>query len=119
MNLKPSTALRNDYPQVAALAKESGQPIVITNKGEADLVVMSVDAYERRERELEHRASILEAEFSRRPVRGDTAEAAGEPDRLPPLEEITLVDYDLAWTIEHHDSILMSWAFYLGGGEEP
>ena len=63
MNLKPSTALRNDYPQVAALAKESGQPIVITNK--ADLVVMSVDAYERRERELEHRASILEAEFSR------------------------------------------------------
>lgn len=65
MNLKPSTALRNDYPQVAALAKESGQPIVITNKGEADLVVMSVDAYERRERELEHRASILEAEFSR------------------------------------------------------
>ena len=58
MNLKPSTALRNDYPQVAALAKESGQPIVITNKGEADLVVMSVDAYERR-------ASILEAEFSR------------------------------------------------------
>lgn len=50
MNLKPSTALRNDYPQVAALAKESGQPIVITNKGEADLVVMSVDAYERRER---------------------------------------------------------------------
>ena len=65
MNLKPSTALRNDYPQVAALAKESGQPIVITNTGEADLVVMSVDAYERRERELEHRASILEAEFSR------------------------------------------------------
>lgn len=28
-------------------------------------MVMSVDAYERRERELEHRASILEAEFSR------------------------------------------------------
>ena len=40
MNLKPSTALRNDYPQVAALAKESGQPIVITNTGEADLVVI-------------------------------------------------------------------------------
>ena len=61
----------------------------------------------------------LETEFSRRPVRGDTAEAAGEPDRLPPLEEITLVDYDLAWTIERHDSILMSWAFYFGGEETP
>ena len=38
---------------------------------------------------------------------------------LRPLEELVLVDYDLAWTVEHHDSILMSWAFYLGGGEEP
>ena len=64
MNLKPSTALRNDYPQVAALAKESGQPIVITNKGEADLVVMSVDAYERRERELELARLIGGAEIT-------------------------------------------------------
>lgn len=45
--------------------RNRASPSVITNKGEADLVVMSVDAYERRERELEHRASILEAEFSR------------------------------------------------------
>lgn len=65
MNLKPSTALRNEYPQIAALAKTSGEPIFITNKGEADLVVLSVEAYEERERMLNHRASILEAEFSR------------------------------------------------------
>lgn len=65
MNLKPSTALRNEYPQIASLAKASGEPIFITNKGEADLVVMSMEAYEERERMLEHRASILEAEFSR------------------------------------------------------
>ena len=65
MNLKPSTALRNDYQQIATLAKASGEPIIITNKGEADLVVMSVEAYEEREKMLAHRASILEAEFSR------------------------------------------------------
>ena len=65
MNLKPSTALRNDYQQSATLAKASGEPIIITNKGEADLVVMSVEAYEEREKMLAHRASILEAEFSR------------------------------------------------------
>lgn len=65
MNLKPSTALRNEYQQIAALAKASGEPIIITNKGEADLIVLSVEAYEERERMLEHRASVLEAEFSR------------------------------------------------------
>ena len=65
MNLKPSTALRNEYQQVATLAKASGEPIIITNKGEADLVLLSVEAYEERDKMLDHRASILEAEFSR------------------------------------------------------
>lgn len=55
--------------------------------------------------------SRLETEFSRRPVR-EGVESGGV---LRPLEELVLVDYDLAWTVEHHDSILMSWAFYLGG----
>ena len=65
MKLKPSTALRNEYQQISALAKASGEPIYITNKGEADLVILSMEAYEEREKMLEHRASILEAEFSR------------------------------------------------------
>ncbi len=65
MNLKPSTALRNEYQQVATFAKASGEPIIITNKGEADLVLLSVEAFEEREKMLDHRASILEAEFSR------------------------------------------------------
>ena len=52
MNLKPSTALRNDYQQIATLAKASGEPVIITNKGEADLIVMSVEAYEEREKML-------------------------------------------------------------------
>ena len=46
-------------------AKASGEPIIITNKGEADLVLLSVEAYEEREKMLDHRASSLEAEFSR------------------------------------------------------
>ena len=65
MNLKPSTTLRNDYQQISTLAKASGEPIIITNKGEADLVIQSVEAYEERAKMLDHRASILEAEFSR------------------------------------------------------
>lgn len=65
MTIKPSTALRNEYVQISNLAKASGEPIFITNKGEADGVFMSVEAYEERERMLAHRADVLEAELAR------------------------------------------------------
>ena len=51
--------------QVSRLAKALGEPIFITNKGEADSVFLSMEAYERREKELAFRESILEAELSR------------------------------------------------------
>ena len=39
---------------------------MITSKGgDSPLVLLSVEAYEEREKMLDHRASILEAEFSR------------------------------------------------------
>lgn len=65
MTIKPSTALRNEYLQISLLAKETGEPIFITNKGEADGVFMSVEAYEEREKMLAHRASVLAAEAKR------------------------------------------------------
>lgn len=65
MTIKPSTALRNEYLQLSALAKATGEPIYITNKGEADGVFMSIEAFEQREKMLAHRASILEAELER------------------------------------------------------
>lgn len=51
--------------RVAYLARESGEPIFITNRGEADSVYMSIEAYEEREKMLAHRASILAAETAR------------------------------------------------------
>lgn len=63
MQIKASTALRNEYPKISELAHASGEPVFITNKGEADLVVLSIEAFEEREKMLAHRASILEAEF--------------------------------------------------------
>ncbi|MEW6696456.1 MAG: type II toxin-antitoxin system Phd/YefM family antitoxin [Bacillota bacterium] len=65
MNIKPSTALRNEYTQISEFAKETGEPIIITNKGEADLVVMSVEAFEEREKMFRHRDKVYEAEFAR------------------------------------------------------
>lgn len=65
MTIKPSTALRNEYPQISLLAKETGEPVFITNRGEADGVYMSIEAYEEREKMLAHRAAILAAEAAR------------------------------------------------------
>lgn len=65
MTIKPSTALRNEYLQISLLAKETGEPVFITNRGEADGVYMSIEAYEAREKMLAHRASILAAEAAR------------------------------------------------------
>lgn len=65
MNIRPSTALRNEFLQISLLARESGEPIFITNKGEADGVYMSIEAYEEREKMLAHRASVLAAEAAR------------------------------------------------------
>ena len=65
MTIRPSTALRNEYPQISLLARESGEPIFITNRGEADGVYMSIEAYEAREKMLAHCASILAAEAAR------------------------------------------------------
>lgn len=62
MMIRPSAALRNDYASISELAKTTQQPIYITKNGEGDLVVMSIEAYERREQMLELRASILKAE---------------------------------------------------------
>ena len=58
---------------------------------------------------------LLARQFYRRPVRQDVE--AGET--LLPLSQIKLVDYDVGQASRERESLLMSWAFYLGGEEEP
>ena len=65
MIMKASAALRNDYASISNLAKETLEPIYITKNGEGDLVVMSLEAFERREQILKLRAKVLQAEQER------------------------------------------------------
>lgn len=65
MIIKASASLRNDYAAISNLAKETKEPIYITKNGEGDLVLMSIEAFEKREQILQLRSKILQAEQER------------------------------------------------------
>ena len=47
MNIKPSASIRNNYNEISALCKSTGEPVYLTKNGEGDLVVMDIDVYKR------------------------------------------------------------------------
>ena len=63
--IKPSAALRNDYSKISKHCHETDEPVYITVNGEGDLAVMSIDAFEKRERTLEIREKLLEAQMQK------------------------------------------------------
>ena len=65
MHICSSTALRNDYNSITQTAKETQEPVYITKNGEGDTVLMSLEAFERREQMLNLRERLLVAERER------------------------------------------------------
>ncbi|HON43329.1 MAG TPA: type II toxin-antitoxin system prevent-host-death family antitoxin [Bacillota bacterium] len=73
MQIKPSARIRQNYNEIAALCKSSGEPVYLTKNGEGDLVVMDIDAFERREKMLRLREELLAVEEDRLTGRAGTS----------------------------------------------
>lgn len=62
MNIKPSTTIRQDYNGFSKYCHELDEPVVLTRNGEADLVVMSHEAFRRMEARIKLQSKLLIAE---------------------------------------------------------
>lgn len=47
MDIKPSSSIRHDYNTFSKLCHDTQAPIIVTKNGEADLVVMSYEAFQK------------------------------------------------------------------------
>jgi PHD/YefM family antitoxin component YafN of YafNO toxin-antitoxin module len=78
MHIKPSARIRQNYNEIAALCKASGEPVYLTKNGEGDLVVMDIEAFNRREKMLKLREELLAVEEDR--IAGRVGSTPGEMD---------------------------------------
>ena len=65
MLIKPTTALRTKLVEITKICKEKAEPVYLTKNGEGELVIMSIDAFGKREAMLDLRAKLMEAEQQR------------------------------------------------------
>ncbi|MDR0519300.1 MAG: type II toxin-antitoxin system Phd/YefM family antitoxin [Clostridiales Family XIII bacterium] len=77
MKIIPSAELRNNYRKVADDCAASGEPTFITNNGEGELVVMSIQTYR------EERARLR---IERELLRVEAEDAAGKSEYIPLAE---------------------------------
>lgn len=74
--IRPISDLRNKSKEISRLCHRTGEPVFITKNGEGDLVVMSMELYEREMARLELYELLDEAEEDvRRGDRGSTPAA--------------------------------------------
>ena len=66
MTILPSTSLRNQYNEISEQCKRTGEPIYLTKNGEGDLVVLSIEAFEKRQAMLELKERLLNIELEQR-----------------------------------------------------
>lgn len=61
--IRPVSDLRNSFADISKIVHESGEPIFLTKNGYGDMVVMSMEAFERLQFESEVYFKLKEAEL--------------------------------------------------------
>ena len=61
--IRPVSDLRNNFAEISRIVHETSEPIFLTKNGYGDMVVMSIEAYERKLFESEIYLKLKEAEL--------------------------------------------------------
>jgi len=62
-HIRPVSDLRNNFAEISRIVHETGEPVFLTKNGYGDMVVMSMEAYERRLFDSEVYFRLREAEW--------------------------------------------------------
>ena len=89
--IKPSAAIRQNYTEIDALCKETGESVFLTKNGEGDLIGMDITAYDQREKQLELREKLIEIEELRRAGVPDISAHSASANLRTALKEKTYV----------------------------
>jgi prevent-host-death family protein len=60
--IRPISDLRNNFVEISKLVHEQNEPVFITKNGYGDMVVMSIEEYEKQQARLELYQKLAEAE---------------------------------------------------------
>ena len=60
--IRPISDLRNNSNEISEFCRNSREPVFITKNGVGDMVVLSIDMYERQQAQLDLYAKLAEAE---------------------------------------------------------
>jgi len=60
--IRPISDLRNNSNEISEFCRHSREPVFITKNGVGDMVVLSIEMYERQQAQLELYAKLAEAE---------------------------------------------------------
>jgi prevent-host-death family protein len=62
-HIRPVSDLRNNFADISRIVHETAEPVFLTKNGYGDMVVMSIEAYERLQFESEVFFQLKEAEI--------------------------------------------------------
>ena len=78
--IRPVSELRNNFTEISRLVHESREPVFLTKNGCGDMVVMSINQYEKQQLDTEifYKLKVAEAEAKTTTKRYTHAEVMGE-----------------------------------------